>query len=108
MIRMKTISYWADERKNSWSIEETSQVVRTDKAETLIWKTKGTQEKKMQTLKLACRIIRVIHVQLIGNEAVEEFIGILKRFFAKQVRLATIYYDNAKMINLVKSSSQMY
>ena len=72
------------------------QVIGTDFAGPIMYRTKNTREKKSYILLFTCSLTRVIHLELLTDQTKEEFIRALKRLIARRECPETIYSANAK------------
>ena len=74
------------------------QVVGVDFAGLIAYKTSSKRETgKAYILLFACSLIRAIHLELLSNQMIEEFIKGLKRFIARKGRPQKVYSDNGPL-----------
>ena len=72
------------------------QVIGTDFAGPIYYRTKTKKEQKAYILIFSCSVSRAVHLELIPNTTTTEFIKCLKRLVARREKPTTIYSDNAK------------
>ena len=72
------------------------QVIGTDYAGPIYYRTKSKQECKAYILLFLCNLSRAVHLELTPNLTTNEFIKCFKRIIAHRERLKTVYLDNAK------------
>ena len=72
------------------------QVIGTDFAGSLLYKLKSKMKGKVYILIFAFRLSCAIHLQLLTNQTVEEFIRSRKCFTTRRGRRPKIYSDNPK------------
>ena len=62
----------------------------------MIYKRKKDSLKQAYILLITCSLSRAVHLQLVDNQKIDEFITTFKRFVARRGRPERIYSDNAK------------
>ena len=71
-------------------------IIGTDYAGSFLCKSKGKKERKVYVLLFTCSLSRAIHLEVLPNQATQEFTHALKRLIARRGRPKVIYSDNAK------------
>ena len=64
----------------------------------LLCKTKWDKETKVYILLFTCNFTKAIHLQLVSNHCIQEFVMALKRLIARRVKASVIYSDKAKAL----------
>ena len=72
------------------------QVIDTDFAGPICYRTKTNKEQKAYILIFSCSVSRAVHLELISNTTTKKFVKCLKRLVARRGKPTTIYSDNAK------------
>ena len=72
------------------------QVIDTDFAGPIYYRTKTKKESEASTLIFSCSVSRAVHLEQISNTATQEFIKCLKKLILRRGKLSTIYSDNGK------------
>ena len=72
------------------------QVIGTDFAGPIYYRTKTKKEQKAYILIFSCSVSRAVHLELISNTTTKKFVKCLKRLVARRGKPTTIYSDNAK------------
>ena len=72
------------------------QVIGTDYASPIYYRTKSKKESKAYILLFSCSLNRAVHLELTPNSTTNEFIKCFKRLIARRGRPETVYSDNAK------------
>ena len=73
-------------------------VIGKDYAEPFICKAKGKTDIKVYLLLFTCSLTRAVHLEILPNQTIQEFIQALKRVIARRGRPKIIYSDNTKKI----------
>ena len=72
------------------------QVIGTDFAGPIYYRTKTKKEQKAYILIFSCSVSRAVHLELIPNTTTKELTKCLKRLLARRGKPTTIYSNNAK------------
>ena len=72
------------------------QIIGTDYAGPIYYRTKSKKESKAYILLFSCSLSRAVHLELTPNLTTNEFIKCFKRLIARRGRPKTVYSDNAK------------
>ena len=72
------------------------EVLGVDYARPLIYKINKTKDGKAYILLFACSLTRSIHLELLRDQTIENFIKSFKRFIARRGRPRKVYSDNGK------------
>ena len=72
------------------------QTVGSDYAGPIFYKGKNKNLKKAYILLITCSLSRVVHLELVQSQKLEEFNICFKRFLARRGRPQKVYSDNAK------------
>ena len=72
------------------------EIVGTDYAGPLYYKSKGKKELKPYILLFSCSVSRAVHLELVSNLSTNEFIRSVKRLISRRGKPNVIYSDNAK------------
>ena len=72
------------------------QVIGTNFAGPIYYRTKTKKESKAYILMFSCSVSRAVNLELILNTTTQEFIKCTKRLIARRGKPSTIYSDKAK------------
>ena len=72
------------------------QTVGSDYAGPIFYKGKNKNLKKAYILLITCSLSRVVHLELVQSQKLEEFNICFKRFLARRGKPQKVYSDNAK------------
>lgn len=72
------------------------QVLDLDYAGPILCRHNKKRDGKAYILLFACSLTRAIHLELLSNQATEEFMKAFKRFIARRVRPQKVYSDNRR------------
>ena len=72
------------------------EVIGTDYAGPIYYKTKKKNELKAYILLFSCSVTRAVHIELVSNLTTPEFIKSFKRLILRRGKPEIVYSDNAK------------
>ena len=72
------------------------EVIGTDYAGPIYYKTKKKNELKAYILLFSCSVTRAVHIELVSNLTTTEFIKSFKRLISRRGKPKIVYSDNAK------------
>ena len=74
------------------------EVIGTDYAGPIYYKTKKKSELKAYILLFSCSVTRAVHIELVTNLTTIEFIKSFKRLISRRGKPKIVYSDNAKTV----------
>ena len=72
------------------------EVIGTDYAGPIYYKTKKTSELEAYILLFSCSVTRAVHIELVSSLTTTEFIKSFKRLISRRGKPKIVYFDNAK------------
>ena len=81
--------------------EKRFEVIGTDYAGPIYYKTKKKNELKTYILLFCCRLTRAVHIELVFNLTTTEFIKSFKRRISRRRKPRIVYSDNARTFKAV-------